>query len=136
MIEPPETTKPFQRIGIDIVGPLQKTTSGKKYILTIIDHFSRYLDIHPNQDENAESVTSVFVCDWILNMVVCKLFKITKLHTTPGHPEGNGRTERVHHSMAGMINLYINNNHNNWDVNLPTLCCVSIQQLSSHQQET
>ncbi|KAJ8877128.1 hypothetical protein PR048_021581 [Dryococelus australis] len=102
----PETKRPFQRLGLDIVGPIPKTASSNKYILTIIDHFSRYLVMKPLPDETAETVARTFVFDCILKFGVpdsiitdrgtnfvselmtqlCQLMRVKKLRTTPGHP--------------------------------------------------
>ena len=38
MIPMPIITTPFHRIAMDIVGPLPKTRSGNKYVLTICDY--------------------------------------------------------------------------------------------------
>lgn len=35
-------SEPFRRIAMDIVGPLPRSTSGKKYILVICDYATRY----------------------------------------------------------------------------------------------
>ena len=35
-------TEPFKKIAIDIVGELPRTTTGYKYILTIVDYATRY----------------------------------------------------------------------------------------------
>ena len=36
-------SEPFQRIGIDIVGPLPITKRGNKYIITAMDYFTKWL---------------------------------------------------------------------------------------------
>ena len=36
-------TEPFRKIAIDIVGELPRTTTGHKYILTIVDYATRYI---------------------------------------------------------------------------------------------
>ncbi|KAJ8890354.1 hypothetical protein PR048_009862 [Dryococelus australis] len=55
LVELPETELPFQRLGLYIIGPMPKTASGNRYILTIIDHFSRYLVMKPLPEETAET---------------------------------------------------------------------------------
>jgi len=35
-------TKPFEKIYMDIVGPLTKSYTNKAYILTLIDDFSKF----------------------------------------------------------------------------------------------
>ena len=46
-------TAPFQQIPTDIVGPLPTTISGNRYIVTIIDKFSRYCMMIPVKEISA-----------------------------------------------------------------------------------
>ena len=40
-------TEPFKKIAIDIVGELPRTTTGHKYILTIVDYATWYPEAIP-----------------------------------------------------------------------------------------
>jgi transposase InsO family protein len=131
----PSPRKPFEFVALDVVGPLPKTVRENRYILTMIDHFSRYLVMVPMQDQTAETVASVLVKHWILKFGVpavilsdqgsnfmselfrgvCNLLQIRQLRTSPGHPEGNGRCERVHRSVAQILSHYVNVKNNDWD---------------------
>ena len=51
---------------MDIVGPMGTLDNGKKYILTIIDVFTRYLITEPLSSKEATEVAKVF-----FNKVVC-----------------------------------------------------------------
>ncbi|KAJ8884939.1 hypothetical protein PR048_011135 [Dryococelus australis] len=108
LFELAETTYPFQRILMDIVGLLLKTLCGRKNLLTIIANFSIYLVTYTIKDEIAETVAIVFVFEWILKnsaadaiisdqgtsfMTEVMLLKITKLRSTPGHLEENRRKD-------------------------------------------
>ena len=44
------------QIGIDIIEPLPKTKSGKKYIVTLIDYFSKWPEAEALANKNADSV--------------------------------------------------------------------------------
>lgn len=44
MIPLPLKTHPFQRIAMDLVGPLPRSKRGNRYILTIVDYVTRYLE--------------------------------------------------------------------------------------------
>lgn len=58
----PIMTEPFQRIAVDIVGPLQPVTDrGNRYILTIIDYATRYPEAIALQGIEAERVTEALV---------------------------------------------------------------------------
>ena len=47
------TYAPFERIAVDTIGPLPIDEDGNKYLIVIIDCFSRYLKLHPAQDATA-----------------------------------------------------------------------------------
>lgn len=62
----------------------------------------------------------------------CKLMQITQLRTTPAHPEGNGRVERVHRTIIKMLSHYVSSKHDNWDACLPYLVnCYNAKMHSS-----
>ena len=39
------TGEPCERVGIDLTGPYPTSNSGKKYIMTLIDHFTKWVEI-------------------------------------------------------------------------------------------
>lgn len=47
LIPLPITGMPFEQMGMDIVGPLRKSSHGHKYILVIRDYATRYLEAIP-----------------------------------------------------------------------------------------
>ena len=102
----------FDRLNIDFKGPLPSNTSNK-YMLTVVDEYSRYPFAFPAPDTSAKSImkclTSVFVLftmpnyvhsdrgsgfmskelnDWLLEK------GIAMSHSTPFNPQGNGQVER------------------------------------------
>ena len=52
----PIIEEPFQRIAVDIVGPLERTTAGNKYILVICDYATRYPEAFPLKSIDAPHV--------------------------------------------------------------------------------
>eukprot|EP01084_Bolivina_argentea_P174983 303062_1 len=50
-------TQPFEQISVDIVGPLPTSHSMNRYIVTMIDKFSRYCMLIPVPD-----VRSITIC--------------------------------------------------------------------------
>ena len=108
-------TKPFQHISIDIVGPLPVTRDYYRYIVTIIDKFSRFCLLTPVKDIRAITVLKAYE-RWItlFGPPDCTLsdngtqfisamfasfnkYNKTKLKfTTSYHPECNGQIERLH----------------------------------------
>ncbi|GBL64788.1 Transposon Tf2-6 polyprotein, partial [Araneus ventricosus] len=53
---PKRNLAPGQCIAIDIVGKLPRSTDNKNFILTIIDHYSRYLEAYPLQNITSRTI--------------------------------------------------------------------------------
>lgn len=125
---------PFDKIYLDIVGPLPLTLNGNKYILTIQDDLTKFSYAYPC--ENHESVTiannlvkfiSIFgIPSSILTDLgtdfnsslmkdVVKLLQIKHLNTTPYHPQTNGALERSHSTLKDYLKHFINREQTNWD---------------------
>ena len=49
--------EPFQKIAMDIVGPLPRSSSGNRYVLVICDYATRYPEAVPMRAVDAESVS-------------------------------------------------------------------------------
>ena len=55
----------FERVGIDLVGPLSTSATGYRYMLVCIDYFSRWVEAYPLSDIRADTVTRAFVDGWV-----------------------------------------------------------------------
>ncbi|GFT05968.1 hypothetical protein TNCV_3927031 [Trichonephila clavipes] len=56
---------PFERIAFDILGPLPRTASGNKYLLVVIDFFTKWPEVYPIPDQEAPTVAEAVVQHWI-----------------------------------------------------------------------
>ena len=103
----------FQRIHLDIVGPLPPPR-GFSYLLTCIDRFSRWPEAFPMIDITAEFVARTFISGWVARFgvpstvttdrgrqfesqlwrLVTQLLGCKHLHTTGYHPIATGTVER------------------------------------------
>ena len=135
-------TTPWEKVYLDVVGPLPMTENGMKYILTCQDNLSKYFIAIPMQNQTSEEVTNAFVRNIILiygipteivtdqgsNFMsdvfkrICKLFKIDKIFTTAYHPESNGALERTHKTLANYLRCFCDTKVNNWDEWIPFAC--------------
>ena len=104
---------PFQRIAMDIIGPLPLSSSGKRFILVICDYATRYPEAIPlrNIDANtvAEELMNLFahvgvpseiLTDQGTNFTsqllaeVYRLLHVKPIRTTPYYPQTDGLVER------------------------------------------
>jgi transposase InsO family protein len=116
-------TRPFHQVGIDVMGPLNITPNGKRYIVLAIDHFTKYIEARALEDADAQSI-AIFIHDDIicrhgvpkiltsdrgtefvneLIQVLTKTYRIHHITTTAYHPEGNGQTERANRTVKDIL---------------------------------
>lgn len=135
------SSKSFEKVFLDIVGPLPSSHKNNKYILTIQDDLTKYSIAHPIPSQETEIVARVFVEKFIciygipdqiltdqgtnfmstLFTQICKLLKIKKLSTTAYHPQSNGALERFHKTLGEYLRNFSQSDSLNWDMWLPYL---------------
>lgn len=116
-------SRPFQRIGIDIVGPLPLTNKGNRYIITAMDYFTKWPEARALKAANAEEVSKFIYEDIICrhgcpqkiltdrgshfnNQTITTMmekFKVTHNFSTPYHPKTNGLIERFNKTICEAI---------------------------------
>lgn len=134
-----QVTRPFQKVAMDIVGPLPKTHEGNQYILTFQDHFSKYPEAFAIENQKADTIARIFVEEIVCrhgtpeklltdkgtNFVgeilkeTCNLLSIEKIETTAYHPQSNGIVERSHQTLMSHLKSFVDNDQRNWDKWLP-----------------
>ena len=132
---------PFQRINIDFKGPLPSSPRGNKYLLTIIDEYSRFPFAFPCKDMTSKTIIhclnqlfSIFgMPDMIhsdratdfLSEELRKYLRekgIATSKTSRYHPEGNGQVEKLNGTLwkAIQVTLHARNmNTQYWENVLP-----------------
>ena len=148
----------WKKIGIDLIGPFNNTqgepmsTKGYRYVLTVIDYFSSYLEAFPLKrklaSEVAEKLFELFCRQGVpvelvsdnggefnssLSKEIKDQYGYKHLLITPYHPQSNGKCERVNQSVKSMLNKTIHDNESTWELVLPR--CVFAYN-SSRQSST
>ena len=132
----------FEKIYIDICGPLKETLLRKKYIFAIIDQCSRYISLTAIHKQDEETIKEVIMEKWILRFgapreihVDCgKCFKsrsfkiladsmgIKLCFSSPYHHNTNGVVERQFRTIRDCLNAESSDTNSiSWDKKLPEI---------------
>jgi len=129
----------FQRLHVDILGPLPQTASGNKYILLAIDSFTRWTESFPMKTMEAREVADLLVKEVFtrygaprtlltdrgrqftskLVNAICEIYSVKHHYTSAYHPQTNGVCERRNKDIAQILRSYCNEEQTNWDELLP-----------------
>ncbi|GBO16605.1 Transposon Tf2-8 polyprotein [Araneus ventricosus] len=115
---PKRNLAPGQCIAIDVVGKLPRSTDNKNFILTIIDHYSRYLEAYPLQNITSRTIINCLnkyfanfglpkflitdnATNFISNEMVEFFDRLNIQHRKSSiyYPMANGLLERAHRTM-------------------------------------
>ncbi|GBM52432.1 Retrovirus-related Pol polyprotein from transposon 412 [Araneus ventricosus] len=126
-------------MALDILGPFPVTTKGNRYVLVLMDYFTKLPEAIPIPDQEASTVAEELVRSWIscygvpmilhsdqgtnfnsaLFTELCKLLGILKTRTTALHPESDGMVERFNRTILNNLSLFVSRNQADWDTHLP-----------------
>ncbi len=111
------------KIAIDLVGPLVETEGGHRYVLTVVDHLSGFLEAFPIQDKQATTIAKVLVNEifncysWPLHLLsdnglefvneilqeITELGHILHIKSSPYNPKANGKCEASHKVLTSCL---------------------------------
>ena len=131
---------PLDRVCVDILGPLPYTPRGNRYALVVMDYFTKWVEISPIPDQSAQTCADKileFVCRFGCPLSIhsdqgrsfeseifqdlCKILHMKKTRSSPRNPKCNGMVERFNLTLISMIRAFLNDEEENWDLNLDCL---------------
>ena len=136
------STGPWSLLSIDIVGPLPKSRQGDRFVMTIIDCYSRFTILVPLKDHSATTVSQVLyervvgyygAPKGILTdrggefrsqvwKELLMLMNIQPHMTSPYYPQGNGIIERMHRTLGNLLRAkLIGKSERDWPLYLPSI---------------
>ena len=64
-LTPIYTAEPFERVAMDIIGPLPRTARDYRYIRTVFDHFTKHAEAYALHDQVAATAARVFLNEFV-----------------------------------------------------------------------
>jgi len=130
-----EPLSPFEVTSMDIWRPYLVTPRKNNYLLTFIDHYSKWVEAYPIPDITAETCARVYFSQILTRhgtestlitdqgrsfmsaffKETWKILGIRKVNTSSYHPSSNGMVERWHRSIHSGLFHFIVAANTNWD---------------------
>ncbi|KAI7808673.1 hypothetical protein IRJ41_011194 [Triplophysa rosa] len=125
---------PFDRIGMDLIGPLERSARGHRFALVLVDYATRYPEAVPLHSISAKSVAealfrvisrvgipreiltdqgTAFMSRTIRELY--ELLGIKSVRTSVFHPQTDGLVERFNRTLKTMIRKFVHEDAKNWD---------------------
>ncbi|XP_060859475.1 uncharacterized protein LOC132936742 [Metopolophium dirhodum] len=125
--------KPLEMVSADLMGPLPRGQGGCRYILAILDLFSKYVKLYPLKRATTDTIVKRIVTDYIPTVGlfqkiltdngtqftshkwsrIMEGLKVKIVHTTGYHPESNP-VERTNREIGRLLRTYCHKQHTNW----------------------
>ena len=138
-LQPSLVGEVWERVSIDITGPHPKSSRSNCYILTLVDHFSKWAEAIPLRNHTAPVVARALMVHVFsrygapnqllfdrgsefeseLFSQLMEWMEIDKLRTTVFKPSTNAVVERFHRTLNSMLAKSISESQRDWDERLP-----------------
>lgn len=144
---------PFHMISIDITELSYISKDGYRYILGIVDNFSRYPMLVPVKETSATTIARALVTNWFsifgvpevilsdngtsfknrLVQALCDILDIKKAFSTPYYPQGDGMVERLFGTVKPIIKIISEEKGIDWPETIPL---IEMAMRTSHHSST
>lgn len=139
MVNPKKVDFPMVMLSVDIIGILPKSYSGHKYILSVVDVFTKFCWIFPLVKATTLSICRLMEKEIFLKfgcpkILVCdngtqftskyfvdfmKSYNITKIFYNTLYTPQNNPVERYNKTIETCISCFVENDHRTWSKFLP-----------------
>ncbi|RWR99999.1 pol polyprotein-like protein, partial [Dinothrombium tinctorium] len=131
--------RPFEKIGLDIIGMLPTTARGNRFIIVVTCYLTKFAITKSVKHVTAKDVAEFLLHDLILKYSAFdvlisdngvqfrseiirnlnELFSVKHKFTTPYKPSTAGLVERCNRQILQLIKSYTDKNKHDWDIILP-----------------
>jgi hypothetical protein len=135
-----QVERPNEQVSMDVVGPIQTSVNGNKYILTMVDEFTKFAIAAPLPDKSTKEIMHVVLTYWFTTIGtprylhsdagkevdselvrnVCKLLAVRKVRTPGYAPYANGANEAFNKTLGLALNAWLPQaDAKHWETYLP-----------------
>ena len=127
-------SQPFEKIMIDIFGPVVRSRYGHRFALGIVDVYSRFPMIIPLRSTESKTIVNAILSRWVslfgcpdiilsdggpninscLVKKFCDSFGICKVKSSPYHPQTIGKIEHLFRTVKDMIYTFCQQEGSDW----------------------
>uniref|UniRef100_A0A2S2NEK6 RNA-directed DNA polymerase n=1 Tax=Schizaphis graminum TaxID=13262 RepID=A0A2S2NEK6_SCHGA len=131
---------PHHVVSLDLMGPMPRGQLGARYILALLDIFSKHVKLYPIKRATTDIILNKVINDYLPSFgPIRKILtdngtqfqnirwkqqlsqiNVETHYTTPYHPEGNP-VERTNREIGRILRTYCHAKHSNWVKWLPTI---------------
>ncbi|XP_013381256.1 uncharacterized protein LOC106152279 [Lingula anatina] len=130
-----QSSSPMERVHIDFMGPLPRTTQGNEHCLVMVDQFTKWVECVPLPSQKAEVTAKAAIDSFFsrfgyplqifsdqgrnfestLFTALCRALHIHKARTTPYRPSANGQVERYNRTIMEAVRCFVGKQQHEWD---------------------
>jgi hypothetical protein len=129
---------PFQKVAIDLAGPLPKTITGNVHMIVMVCYLTKWIEAVAVKDNTAFTVSQAFFkeivcrygCPFEVSMdngshfqgeflVQLKAWGMDRVRIAPYNPQANGLVERCIQTLKGSLSRTALQRTDTWDEQLP-----------------
>lgn len=133
------STKPWHTVAADFCGPYGSSKAGFRYILVILDHFTKWVELIPTLTQASKEVADAFydriICrhgcpskfltdqgaSFKSHLIesVCSVFHIKKIYSSTYYPQGDGIAERFMRTLNNSLSILSRHHPTDWPTFVP-----------------